>query len=85
MLSIAAGTTVAFLRDACGAKARIVRAMPNTPGSIGRGITAIFATKGVTAKDRALAESLLSALGETVWVKREAQIDTVTAALEAAK
>jgi pyrroline-5-carboxylate reductase len=79
MLSIAAGTTIAFLREACGAKARIVRAMPNTPGSIGRGITAIFAAKGVTAKDKTLAEALLAALGATVWLKREAQIDTVTA------
>lgn len=79
MLSIAAGTTIAFLKQACGAKAKVVRAMPNTPGSIGRGITGIFAPKGVSAPHKALAESLLAALGETVWVKREALIDTVTA------
>jgi pyrroline-5-carboxylate reductase len=79
MLSIAAGTTIAFLKQSCGAKAHVVRAMPNTPGSIGRGITAIFAPSGVSAPQKALAESLLTALGTTVWVKREAQIDTVTA------
>jgi pyrroline-5-carboxylate reductase len=79
MLSIAAGTTIAFLRQACGAKAKVVRAMPNTPGSIGRGITAIFAPAGIAAAQKTLAESLLSALGVTVWVKREALIDTVTA------
>lgn len=79
MLSIAAGTTIAFLKSACGAKARVVRAMPNTPGSIGRGITAIYAPKGVSVQQKALAGSLLSALGKTVWVQRETQIDTVTA------
>jgi pyrroline-5-carboxylate reductase len=79
MLSIAAGTSIASLRQAWGIKARIVRAMPNTPGAIGRGITALFAAKGVTPKDRALAETLLRALGETVWVNREAEIDAVTA------
>ena len=79
MLSIAAGTTIDGLRKAWGPSARIVRAMPNTPGAIGRGITALFAGRGVTAKDKALAESLLAALGETLWVGRESDIDTVTA------
>jgi pyrroline-5-carboxylate reductase len=79
MLSIAAGTTTAFLKAACGGRARVVRAMPNTPGSIGKGITALFAARGATAQDRTLAESLLAALGETVWVTSEAQIDAVTA------
>jgi pyrroline-5-carboxylate reductase len=53
--------------------------MPNTPGAIGEGISALYAAPGTTAKDRKLAESLLAALGETVWVRREADIDTVTA------
>jgi pyrroline-5-carboxylate reductase len=79
MLSIAAGTTIAFLKQSCGARAKVVRAMPNTPGSIGRGITAIYAPKGVAPAQKALAESLLSALGATVWVKQESQIDSVTA------
>ena len=79
MLSIAAGTTIAAMRQAWGPRARIVRAMPNTPGAIGRGITALFAAKGVTAKDKMLAEALLAALGETVWVPRESDIDIVTA------
>jgi pyrroline-5-carboxylate reductase len=79
MLSIAAGTTTASLRKAWGPKTRIVRAMPNTPGAIGRGISGLFGARGVTAKDKALAETLLSALGETVWVKRERDIDSITA------
>ncbi|MEJ0028288.1 MAG: pyrroline-5-carboxylate reductase [Rhizomicrobium sp.] len=79
MISIAAGTTMGAMRKAWGPRTRIVRAMPNTPGAIGRGITALCAAKGVTAQDKALARSLLSALGETMWVTRESDMDTVTA------
>ena len=79
MLSIAAGTTTQTLRAAWGKTARIVRAMPNTPGAIGRGITALYAAKGATEKDETLANTLLAALGETVWVKAEKDIDAVTA------
>jgi pyrroline-5-carboxylate reductase len=79
MLSIAAGTSVASLRKAWGPKARIIRAMPNTPGAIGAGITGLYAAKGATGADRKRAGALLSALGETLWVKDEALIDSVTA------
>jgi pyrroline-5-carboxylate reductase len=79
MISIAAGTTVAAMSAAWGPKARIIRAMPNTPGAIGHGITGLYAAKGTTAADRKRAGSLLSALGETVWVAKEGLIDSVTA------
>jgi pyrroline-5-carboxylate reductase len=79
MLSIAAGTTIASLRHAWGKRSRIVRAMPNTPGAIGRGITALYAGRDATPRDKVLARSLLAPLGETVWVARESDIDTVTA------
>jgi pyrroline-5-carboxylate reductase len=79
MISIAAGTTIATLAKAWGRRSRIVRAMPNVPGAIGRGITGLYASKNATAADRKLAEQLLSALGETIWLKREALIDSVTA------
>ncbi|MBL6938641.1 MAG: pyrroline-5-carboxylate reductase [Alphaproteobacteria bacterium] len=79
MLSIAAGTSLAAMTKAWGRGARILRAMPNTPGSIGRGITALYAGKSATQKDKALAESLLATLGATTWVKHEHDIDTVTA------
>lgn len=79
MVSIAAGTSIKALSKAWGTKARIVRAMPNTPGAIGHGISALYAPKKVDAKDRALAGSLLAALGETVWVGREALVDAATA------
>jgi pyrroline-5-carboxylate reductase len=79
MISIAAGTSVKFLAKQWGAKTRIVRAMPNTPGAIDRGITALYAAPTATAADRQLAKSLLSAIGGTVWLKREALIDAATA------
>jgi pyrroline-5-carboxylate reductase len=79
MISIAAGTRVAFLARAWGKNARILRAMPNTPSAIGRGITALYAARGATAADRKLAQSLLAALGDVVWIEREALIDAVTA------
>jgi pyrroline-5-carboxylate reductase len=79
MLSIAAGVNTKFLHQAWGKEAHIVRAMPNTPGSIGCGITGVFAGPGAAAKDRKLAGNLLSALGETVWVEKESLIDAVTA------
>ena len=79
MISIAAGTSIATLTRAWGREVRILRAMPNTPGAIGRGITALFAAPNVTRADRRLAESLLASLGQTVWVKREALIDVTTA------
>lgn len=79
MISIAAGTSVAALSKAWGKKARIIRAMPNTPGAIGAGISGLYAARGATAADRKRAASLLSALGQTEWVAKEGLIDSVTA------
>jgi pyrroline-5-carboxylate reductase len=79
MLSIAAGTGIATLRRAWGRKAIIVRAMPNTPGAIGRGICALYAPKGTSPGNRRRAAQLLAGLGTTLWVKIETLIDAVTA------
>ena len=79
MLSIAAGTRIAKLAKIWGRRARIMRAMPNTPGAVGKGITAIYAPVNVRPADRKLAASLLAALGEVIWVKRESLLDPVTA------
>ena len=79
LISIAAGTSIKTLAKACGARARIIRAMPNLPGAIGKGISALYPARRVTAADRKTATELLSALGEVVWVPRESMIDTVTA------
>jgi pyrroline-5-carboxylate reductase len=79
MISVAAGTHTKLLFKAWGKKARIIRAMPNTPGAIGHGISGLFAAPGATKADRKNAETLLSALGQTVWVAKEDLIDSVTA------
>ena len=63
MISIAAGTSVAAMAKAWGKKARIIRAMPNTPGAIGAGITGLYAAKGVTPADKKRAVALLVGLG----------------------
>jgi pyrroline-5-carboxylate reductase len=78
VLSIAAGTTTGFLRRGLGTSSPVVRAMPNTPGAIGRGITVLYAAR-LAAPQKALAEALMAALGETLWVPDEAMIDAVTA------
>jgi pyrroline-5-carboxylate reductase len=77
-LSIMAGKTVAGLLATLG-DAALVRAMPNTPAAIGRGITVAFAGPGVAAAQQALADALLAAVGEVAWVDDEALIDPVTA------
>ena len=79
MLSIAAGTSIEALTKAWGKKSRIIRAMPNTPGAIGAGISGLYAARGVTPADKKRAVKLLSALGQTEWVAREELIDSVTA------
>lgn len=78
MLSIAAGTGIASLRKAWG-RANIIRAMPNTPGAIGKGITALYAPPGVRPELRRAAERLMAGLGPTFWARRESWIDVVTA------
>jgi len=79
MISIAAGTSIASLKKAWGPRAHMLRAMPNTPGAIGRGITAIFKGPNATAADCKLAERLLMPLGATFWVAKEKLIDVTTA------
>jgi len=79
MISIAAGTPLALLHSHWGRGAAIVRAMPNTPGSIARGVTAIYAPAEIGAEDRAFAETLLSSIGLTLWVESEALLDAAMA------
>ena len=78
-LSIAAGKTIEFFESALDAGAPIVRTMPNTPAAVGRGITAAFANPHVGARQRALCQELLEAVGEVVWVDNEGLLDAVTA------
>ncbi len=77
VVSIMAGTTIASLEEVCGGAG--VRAMPNTPASIGRGITVAVAANKVSAAQRATADALLRATGAVEWVDDERLIDAVTA------
>ena len=76
-LSIMAGATIAAISEVCGGS--VVRAMPNTPAAIGRGITVAVPAGNVSADQRALADSLLHATGTVEWVDDEALMDAVTA------
>ncbi len=79
VVSIMAGRTIAFLAGMLGSEAAIVRAMPNTPAAIGRGITVAAAGAHVSPQQRDLAQRLLAATGSAEWVADEALIDAVTA------
>ena len=78
-LSIAAGRTLAFLASQLGKDAALVRAMPNTPASIGHGISVLCANDKVDEAGRARAEALLAAVGQVAWIDAEALMDAVTA------
>ncbi|WP_114653944.1 pyrroline-5-carboxylate reductase [Polynucleobacter necessarius] len=78
ILSIAAGIRLKDMSRWLD-HARCVRAMPNTPALIGKGITGLFADAGVSASDRALAETICNAVGQAVWVNEEKLMDAVTA------
>ncbi|MEJ2022556.1 MAG: pyrroline-5-carboxylate reductase [Maritimibacter sp.] len=78
-LSVAAGTPISAYEAVLGAKTPIIRAMPNTPAAIARGITAIIGNANASAAQLDLAETLLSAVGQVVRLEDEAQMDAVTA------
>jgi pyrroline-5-carboxylate reductase len=78
-LSIAAGKTIAFFERHLGSDAAIIRAMPNTPAAVGRGITVLYAN-GATSEDQMdFCETLMTAVGAVRWAVSEAQFDAVTA------
>jgi pyrroline-5-carboxylate reductase len=78
-LSIVAGKTTTQLATLLGGRAAVVRAMPNTPATIGQGITGMFANAAVSAAQRALCGDLMTAVGAVEWLDDEALIDVVTA------
>jgi pyrroline-5-carboxylate reductase len=79
VISIMAGRTLGFLAEALPAGTAIVRAMPNTPAAIGRGITVAVPNAQVTPAERDLAHRLLAATGAVEWIGDEGLMDAVTA------
>jgi len=79
VLSIMAGRTLAFLEKSLPPGTAVVRAMPNLPASIGRGITVAIANRSVTKAQRNLAADLLGAVGAVEWLEDEKLLDAVTA------
>ena len=77
-LSIAAGTSIETYEEILGSASIIVRAMPNTPAAIGQGITALIGNSRADEDALELSETLLSAIGQTVRLDRESQMDAVT-------
>lgn len=78
LFSILAGVEIASLRARFAAPATIVRAMPNLPAAIGRGVTALYGER-LDAADRAVAEGLVAPLGRIEWIDEETLFDAVTA------
>ncbi|MGQ0456887.1 MAG: pyrroline-5-carboxylate reductase [Hyphomicrobium sp.] len=78
-LSIAAGTSIAAFERHLPARSAVVRAMPNTPAAIGRGISGAVANVHATLEQKAVCHALLAAVGDVVWLEDESLIDAVTA------
>lgn len=78
ILSIAAGIRASDLARWLGTQ-NVVRAMPNTPALVRQGVTGLYALTDVSEANRAAAENILKAVGSTLWVEDEAQLDAVTA------
>ncbi|MCE2689854.1 MAG: pyrroline-5-carboxylate reductase [Rubrivivax sp.] len=77
-LSIMAGIRSEAIVTAAGSP-RVVRAMPNTPALIGRGVAGLYAREAVTEADRAQVQAVLAPTGSTLWVAQERDLDAVTA------
>ena len=78
-LSVAAGTPIAAYEAVLGDRTPMIRAMPNTPAAVGRGITALIGNEQATEAHMTMAEELLSAVGQVVRLESESQMDAVTA------
>jgi pyrroline-5-carboxylate reductase len=78
VITIAAGVRIVDLARWLDGYPRIVRVMPNTPALVLAGISALYAGPTVTAAERQSAETILAAVGSTLWVQHEEQLDAVT-------
>jgi len=79
VLSVAAGRPIEGFEAHLPKDTAVVRAMPNTPASVGRGITVAVGNPHVTAAQRETCDQLLRAVGEVVWIREEGLMDAVTA------
>jgi len=79
LISVAAGITTTSIERWTGSGSALVRVMPNTPALVGAGISALFANTYANQTQRDLAESIMRAVGTTVWVSSESLMDAVTA------
>src|SRR6185503_18581470 len=79
VISIAAGITLDALSRWLGGHRKLVRCMPNTPALIGAGITGLYALPDVAPAERKTAETIMSAVGDAVWLAEERLLDPVTA------
>lgn len=79
VISIAAGPRIDDIDRWLGGNNSVVRVMPNQPALIDQGISALIANEQTDARERALAEAVMSAVGKVVWVEAERDIDAVTA------
>lgn len=79
VLSIAAGRNLKSFEAHLPVGSAVVRAMPNTPAAIGRGITVCVANAAATLEQRALCNTMLSAVGDVAWIGHESDMDAVTA------
>ena len=79
VLSLMAGLDLDRIESFCGRPADYVRTMPNTPASIERGITALYADAAIAPDNRALSDALMGTVGKTIWVESEQLMDAVTA------
>ncbi|MBR7800934.1 pyrroline-5-carboxylate reductase [Undibacterium sp. FT137W] len=79
VLTVAAGIRAADLSRWLNGYARIVRTMPNTPAMVGQGMSGLYAMDAVNPTERQAAESIMQAVGQTLWVEQEHLIDSVTA------
>ena len=79
-ISIAAGIPIQLLQNILGDNCTIIRTMPNTPSLVQKGMTGLFAPIQASNDDKQFAEQLMQAVGETLWVEKEAMINAIIAA-----
>lgn len=79
IISVAAGINLNSLSNWCGGPLPIVRCMPNTPALVGQGASGLYANKETSAQQKSISEDILNAVGMSVWVQTENELNAVTA------